>query len=79
MLQPTNLALEGAHSTLEFNQDGKDLANEQKQVLEMTKLLVEKSPKCYKVQVKVRRRDVEYEVDENGIVECEQLQLSRRP
>jgi hypothetical protein len=25
-LQPTNLALEGAHSTLEFYHDGKDLA-----------------------------------------------------
>ena len=25
-LQPTDLALEGAHSTLEFNQDGEDLA-----------------------------------------------------
>ena len=42
-LQPTNLALEGTHLTLEFNQDGKDLANEQKQVLEMTKLLAEKA------------------------------------
>ena len=48
-LQPTNLALEGAHSTLEFNQDGEDLEIEQKQVLEMTKLLVEKARRCYEV------------------------------
>ena len=44
-LQPTNLAHEGAHSTLEFNQDGKDLAKKHEQVLETTKFLVMKTPK----------------------------------
>ena len=46
-LQPTNLALEGAQSTLEFNQDGKNLAKKQEQILKMTKLLLEKTQKCY--------------------------------
>ena len=46
-LQPTNLALEEAHSTLEFNQDGEELAKKREQILEMTKLLVEKTQKCF--------------------------------
>ena len=41
--QPINVVLEGAHSTLECNQDGEDLAKEQKQVLDMTKLLMDKA------------------------------------
>ena len=48
VLQPTNLALEGAHSTIEFNQDGEDLAKKCEQVLEMTKLLVEKAESATK-------------------------------
>ena len=46
-LQPANVALEGAHSTLEFNQDGEDLAHKREQVLEKTKLLLEKVQKRY--------------------------------
>lgn len=42
-LQPTNLAFEGAHSILKFNEDGEDLATKCEQILEMTKLLVEKA------------------------------------
>ena len=38
-----------------FNQDGEDLGNEQKQVLDMTKLLVEKARRCYGVQVNAGR------------------------
>ena len=76
-IQPTNLALEGAHSTLEFNQDGKDLAKDGKQVLEMTKLLVEKAQRCYEVQVNAGRRKVEYEVGQKGVVECGQLHLGK--
>ena len=34
--QPANLALEGAHSTIEFNQNGEDLANKCEQFLEKT-------------------------------------------
>ena len=75
-LQPTNLALEGAHSTLKFNEDGKDLANEQKQVLDNTKLLVEKARRCYEVQVNAGRHEMEYEVDQKVCVECEQLYLA---
>jgi hypothetical protein len=41
--QHTNLALEGAPSTLEFNQDGEDLAKKLEHVLKMTELLVEKT------------------------------------
>src|ERR1700738_4849064 len=77
-LQPTNLALKGAHSTLEFNQDGEDLAKERKQVLEMTKLLVGKTQKCYELQVDAGRREVEYEVDQKGVVACGQLHLGER-
>ena len=61
-LQPINLGLEGAHSTSKFNQDGEDLAKDGKQVLEMTKLLVEKTRRCYGVQVNAGRREVENEV-----------------
>ena len=61
-LQPTNLALEGAHSTLEFKHNGEDLAKKREQVLEMIKLLVEKARKRYEEQVNARRREVEYEV-----------------
>jgi hypothetical protein len=46
-LQPTDLALEGAHSTLEFNQDSEDLAKKREQVLEKTKSLLEKTQKRY--------------------------------
>jgi hypothetical protein len=67
-LQPINLALEGAHSTLEFNQDGEDLAKDGKQVLEMTKLLVEKARRCYGVQVNAGRREVENEVGQKVLL-----------
>jgi predicted DNA-binding WGR domain protein len=63
-LQPTNLALEGAHLTLEFYHGGKNLAEKREQVLEMTKLLVEKARKRYEKQVNAGRREVEYEVGE---------------
>jgi hypothetical protein len=38
------------------------LAKDGKQVLEMTKLLVEKARRCYGVQINAGRREVEYEV-----------------
>ena len=41
----------------------------------MTKLLVEKAQRCYEVQVNARRRKVEYEVGQKGVVECGQLHL----
>ena len=47
-VQPTSLALRKTHSTLEFNHDGEDLAKKREQILEMTKLLLEKSWKRYK-------------------------------
>ena len=58
-LQPASLALEGAHSILEFNQDGEDLAQKREQVLEKTKLLLEKVQKRYEKQVNAGRREVE--------------------
>ena len=58
--QPANLALEGAHSTLEFNQDGENLAQKREQVLDKTKSLLEKAQKRYKKQVNAGRREVEY-------------------
>ena len=42
-LQPTNLDLEGAHSTPKFNQNGRNLDTTHEQVLEMIKLLVKKT------------------------------------
>ena len=45
----------------------------------MTKLLVEKARKRYKKQINAGRREVEYEVSQKGVVECEQLHLVRRP
>ena len=67
-LQPTDLALEGAHSTLEFNQDGEDLAKKREQVLEKTKLLLEKAQKRYEKQVNAGRREVEYEVGQKVLL-----------
>ena len=61
-LQPANLALEGAYSTLEFNQDDEDLAKKREQVLEKTKLLLEKARKRYEKHVNAGRCEVEYEV-----------------
>ena len=61
-LQPTNLALQGALSTLEFNQDGEELAKKREHVLEMTKLLVEKAKKCHVKQINAGKREVKYEV-----------------
>lgn len=39
VFQPINLAFDKAQSTLEFKQDGKNLAKKRKQVLEVTRLL----------------------------------------
>jgi hypothetical protein len=61
-LQPANLLLNGAHSTLEFSQVGVDLATKQEQMVEKTKLLLEKAQKCYKKQVNTGRKEVEYKV-----------------
>lgn len=58
-LQLANLAFEGAYSSLEFNHDGEDLAKKFEQVLEKTKLLLEKTQKHYKIQINARRRKVE--------------------
>ena len=77
-LQPITLALEGTHSTLEFNQNGEDLAKKCEQVLELTNLLVEKSRKRYEEQVNAAKREVKYKVGQRGIVECEQFYLARR-
>ena len=62
MLQITNLALEGTHSTLKVNQDGEDLAKKWEQVSEKTELLLGKTQKCYNKKVNAQRRKVEYEV-----------------
>jgi hypothetical protein len=67
-LQPTDLALEGVHSTLEFNQDGEDLAKKREQVLEKTKLLLEEAQKRYEKQVNAGRREVEYEVGQKVLL-----------
>ena len=61
VLQPTNLPLE--HLTLEFYQNGEDLAKKREHVLEITKLLLGNTQKCYVKQVNAGKREVEYEVD----------------
>lgn len=45
LLQPADLALKGAHSTRELNQDSEDLATKREQVLEKTNFLLEKTQK----------------------------------
>lgn len=67
-LQPADLALEGAHSTLEFNQDGEDLAKKREQMLEKTRLLLEKARRRYEKQVNARRREVEFEVGQKVLL-----------
>ena len=67
-LQPTNLAPEGAHSTLKFNQDGEDFAKKREQVLENTKLLLEKVQKRYEKQINPGRCKVKYEVGQNVLL-----------
>lgn len=42
-LQPADWAIEGAHSTLEFSQDSQDLAKKRGQMLESTKVFLEKA------------------------------------
>ena len=74
-LQPANLALEGAHSTLEFNQDSEDLAQKREQVLEKTKLLLEKAQKRYEKQVNAGRREVEYEVGQKVLLNVKNVTL----
>jgi hypothetical protein len=54
----SNLALEGAHSTLEFNQNCEDFAKKREHNLEVIKLLVEKIQKCFEKQVNAKRREV---------------------
>ena len=71
--------LEGAQSTLEFNQDGEDLGKKGEQILDMTKLLVEKTHKCYEEQANAGRCEVQYEVGQNGVVECEEFHFAQRP
>ena len=66
-----------AHSTLKFNLHGEDLAKERKQILDMTKLLVEKARKCYKVQVNSWRREVEYEVAKTVLLNVNNFILSK--
>jgi hypothetical protein len=61
-LPSSDLAVEAAHSTLECNQDGGDLAKNREQVLEKTKLVLEKAQKCYEKQINAGRRKLEYEV-----------------
>jgi exonuclease VII small subunit len=67
-LQPADLALEGAHSTLEFNQEGEDLAKQREHMLEKTKLLLEKARRRYEKQVNAGRREVEYEVGQKVLL-----------
>ncbi len=43
LLQLTDLVLKGVQSTLKFSQDGKDLAQKHKYILEKTKLLLKKA------------------------------------
>ena len=74
-LQPTNLALEGAHSTLEFNQDGEDLAKEHEQVLKMTKLLVKKAQERYEEQVNARIPKMDYEVGQKVLLNVNNFTL----
>ena len=79
VLQPTNLALEGAHLTLEFNQDGEKLAKKHEQVMKMTKLMVEKIRKCYKREIHNKKCEVEYEVGEKNVGKSKQIYYIRRP
>ena len=74
-LQPAHLALEGAHSILDFNQDGEDLAQKHEQVLEKTKLLLEKAQKRYEKKVNAGRREVEYGVGQKVLLNVKNLTL----
>ena len=47
-LQPTNQPPKGAQITLNCNQDCKKLAKKWEQILEITKLSLEKARKCHK-------------------------------
>ena len=75
-LQRADLALEGAHSTLEFNQDGEDLAQKREKVLEKTKLLLKKAQKRYEKQVNAGRREVEYEVGQKVLLNVKNFTFS---
>ena len=70
-LQPVDLALEGAYSTLEFNSDGEDLAQKCEQVLEKTKLLLEEAQK----QVNAGRCEVEYGMGQKVLLNVKNFTL----
>ena len=76
-LQPADLALVGAHLTLEFNQDVEDLAKKREQVLEKTKLLLGKVQKRYEKQVNAGRREVEYEVGQNVLLNVKNFTMPK--
>ena len=77
-LQPTNLTLEGAHSSLMVQPRWWGFGQEAWTSLGDDKIIGGESPKGYKEQINARRREVEYEVGQK-VVECEQLHLAQGP
>ena len=75
--QPADLALEGAHSTLENNQDGEDLAQKREQILEKTKLLLKKAQKHYEKQVNAGRREVKYGMGQKVLLNVKNFTLPK--
>jgi hypothetical protein len=75
LLQHTDLALEMAYSTLEFNQVGEDLAKKLEQVLENTKLLLEKTQKCYEKQMIAEKHKMESEVAQKVLLNVKKFML----
>jgi hypothetical protein len=57
-----DLVLKGAYSSLKFSQVDEDLATKWEQMVEKTKLLLEKVQKLYEKQVNAKRRKLEYKV-----------------
>ena len=74
-LHPADLALEGARSTLEFSQDGEDLAKEREQMVEKTKWWLEKAQKRYEKQVNAGRREVDYEVGQKVLLKVKNFTM----
>ena len=76
-LIPTNLALEGIHSMLDFNQDGEDMAKKHEQILEMNMLLVENAQECYDEQINAGGRKTEYEVGQKVLLNVNNWMLPK--
>jgi hypothetical protein len=77
-LQCIDLVFEELQWTLEFSQDGKDLVEMREQMVEKTKLLLERTQHCYIKQVNAGIWNVEYQVDYKVLLNVKNFAMHKR-